>query len=95
MAVVDNSPIAAQQLGVDVTTGAVVIDVADGSPADNAGLAPGDVIVTFNGEETEATADLTTKIQQAEPGEKVDLQVVNAEGSRSVEITLGERSLSQ
>jgi S1-C subfamily serine protease len=39
-------------LGVEQTSGIVVQDVVTGSPADTAGLWPGDIIIGVNGKET-------------------------------------------
>ena len=45
-------------LSTPVSGGVVVSDVADGSPADEAGLEPGDVIVEANRRAVRSAADL-------------------------------------
>lgn len=44
-----NDPLLAHSLGLSSTEGALITDVDVGSPADKAGLQPGDVIVQING----------------------------------------------
>src|SRR5690606_29817406 len=47
------TPQIAESLGMDSATGALVTSVAPGSPAANAGLKPGDVILSLNGTSVE------------------------------------------
>lgn len=51
-----------------VESGAVVIDVASGTPADRAGLEPGDVIVRAGGEEVEGPEDVRRALTRADEG---------------------------
>ena len=90
-------PQLADRLGLDVDTGALVSEVVDDSPADDAGLragdrriefqgqtdiaVDGDVIVAVNGEELTHTADLADLISLLEPGAEVELGVL--QGRRS------------
>jgi len=55
--------------------GAVIIDVVPDSPADQAGLEAGDVIVAVDGQEIGLEDSLTDLIAEHEPGEKVTLEV--------------------
>jgi C-terminal processing protease CtpA/Prc len=80
---------AAAYLGVSLDRnyrGARVADVQPGSPAEEAGIGRGDVILAINGREIRSPAEVTQIVQQMEPGEtiEVDLQrqvtdVVNVE----------------
>src|SRR5439155_821200 len=58
LAVEPLGPDQARRLGLKAGTGVVVTDVADGSPADEAGLEPEDVIVEANRRPVRSVADL-------------------------------------
>jgi serine protease Do len=66
----------AYQLGLRTTKGALVLAVAEDSPAKEAGLKPGDVIATFNGKEVTSAADTLRRIRRKESGDPVTLTIV-------------------
>ncbi len=69
--------------------GALVISVAQGSPADKAGLQVEDVITGFNGKTIEGEADLREAISRTKPGTKVDLQILHDGRSDNTSVTIG------
>jgi len=56
-------------------TGAVVLSVADGSPADEAGIERGDIITEFNGVEIAEYTMLEDAVKTSSPGEKVNVKL--------------------
>ena len=72
--------------------GALVIRVEPGGPADEAGLAGGDVIVAVDGTEIRDPVVLVDAIAALDPGDEVVLTVrdIAADGEHSVSVTLGE-----
>jgi 2-alkenal reductase len=99
-------PQLAEELGLEVDTGALVSEVVEGGPADEAGLqagdnairfqaqevdAGGDVIVAVDGDPIEAESDLPRLISLAEPGDVVTLDVIRDGVEEQVEVELGER----
>src|SRR5258705_1647241 len=58
------------------TAGVTVGEVVSGSPAEQAGLQPGDVIRQFNGHEVQNLRTLRTLVAQAPLDKQVDLQIV-------------------
>ena len=58
----------AVSMGTRQTTGAFVGSVLDGSPADNAGIEPGDIIREINGTEISDWNDLVNTVAELEPG---------------------------
>ena len=100
-------PQLAERLGLDVDVGALVSEVVDDSPADDAGLtagdrlidfqgqtdiaADGDVIVAVNGDDLTRTADLADLVSLLDPGERVELGILRDGERRTVEVELGER----
>ena len=76
-------------LGVEVsdassqgTTGALVVGIAPGTPAESAGLAPGDVIVTFGGRSITSTSTLTTAVKATKPGDRVQVAWLDQNGQQ-------------
>ncbi len=56
-------------------TGVIIQDVAEGSPAAEAGLQPGDWISEVNGETVESFEDLRAIIDESQPGDELELTV--------------------
>jgi serine protease DegQ len=85
------TPEIAEKLGIDHTSGAVVLAVATPSPAADAGIQPGDLIIAYNGQHTPAAEDLTAALHGSKPGDQVKLTVVRANATREVSLTIAER----
>jgi serine protease Do len=64
--------------------------VEEGSPADRAGLKPGDVITHYNGEEIDGFERLVEMTRELAPGTKVKLEVVRREQVKSIELELAD-----
>jgi putative serine protease PepD len=78
---------AANQQGQD--TGVAIVAVAPGGPADQAGLSPGDVILSVDGRATPSLQVLESTIATIKPGTKVTLSVLRNGSTRNVTATLG------
>jgi S1-C subfamily serine protease len=73
------------------TAGAIVTEVLPDSPAEEAGLGVGDVILAVGSEGMDAEADLADAIAAYEPGDSVVLEIEGPEGElREVKVSLGE-----
>lgn len=81
----------AEGLGVDVEHGILVDDVVADTPAEEAGLQRGDIIVEFNGEDVRDDSRFRLKVGTTPPGTKVDLVVVRDGKRKNISLTLGER----
>ena len=69
--------------------GAMIAEAESGTPAANAGLRAGDVIVAVNGEKIADPRELSRKVASLGPSKKADI-TVNRDGSeRTVSVTLG------
>jgi Do/DeqQ family serine protease len=88
----DLTPDLADALDVKAATGAVIISVEPGTPADDAGLAAGDVVVAVNGETVEGSADLRRKIGLRRPGDKVEIAYLRDGARRTAHARRGGRS---
>nr|WP_240942849.1 trypsin-like peptidase domain-containing protein [Planosporangium thailandense] len=69
------------QSGVQNGSGAPVAAVVSGSPADQAGLTRGDVIVSLDGQRVDAASTLTNLLDGHHPGDRVNLGWVDAFGA--------------
>ncbi|HEU0336274.1 MAG TPA: trypsin-like peptidase domain-containing protein [Gaiellaceae bacterium] len=78
-------------LGTAEQGGAAIARVTSGSPADDAGLQAGDVVTAVDGTSVESSADLVSAVAAKQPGDTVTLTVRRDGGSRSVDVTLGNR----
>jgi hypothetical protein len=72
--------------------GARVDMVVDDSPAKEAGIREGDVIVSFEGATVRGPESLTERIHQADPEQKVKVGILRDGKRQTVDVTLGERS---
>lgn len=80
----------AESFGLDDTTGALVSDVSDDSPAQKAGLKAGDVILSADGADVDDSTTLPRLIGQVSPGDKVKLQVMRDGDQREITVTVGD-----
>jgi serine protease Do len=69
--------------------GAVISDVTNDSPADKAGLEPGDVVVEVDGRQVEDNNDLSRYIASRAPGTNVRLKVLREGAEKNISLTLG------
>ena len=72
-------------------SGAYIDDVVDDSPAEEAGVQEGDVIVEFNGKEIKSAEDLQKAVRNAGIGKKVSLQVQRGDEKKTLSATLSEQ----
>ncbi len=65
----------ADQLGIDASTGVVVLAVDDDGPAGRAGIRPGDVLESMEGVELNAPEKLLAELRNRNPGDTVGFKV--------------------
>ena len=79
-------------LGIDVAStpqgGVMVVDVFPGSPAQAAGMEPGDVITQINGHQILTARDVRTAIAGLHPGDQVQLQFQGSGTSYTAKVPL-------
>lgn len=78
----------AAALGLDRTEGAMVAEVRPGTPAAEAGLQAGDVILAVDGDVVSGPEALSTAIARLEPGEDIRLEVWRDEEVAELTATL-------
>ena len=79
----------------NMPTGAFVRNVENDSPAQEAGICKGDIIVKFDGQKVSDGDDLLDKLQYYKSGEKIEAVIARATNGEyeenTVELTLGTR----
>ena len=72
-------------------SGLYVVDVLEGTGAQDAGLQSGDLIQAIDGVAMATTHALSNTVSESEPGDVVVLQIIREEETLMVEITLGDK----
>lgn len=74
-----------------VTSGALIVEVFEDTPAARAGLQAGDIVLTVDGEAVDEEHTLRDRLAAYEEGDVVTLTVRRGEEELSLEVTLGPR----
>ena len=72
--------------------GAVISSVADGSPADSAGLAKGDIITEFDGAEITEYSMFDSLLQKCKPDDKVNIKIYRNGRYYTTTVTVGSNN---
>lgn len=86
----DLSPELARAFKVQSPSGAAITQVELGSPAEKAGLQPGDVVTAVDGTAVVDSNGLRNRISSTAPGTTVKLSVQRAEGPKEISIVLAK-----
>ncbi len=79
----------ADAFGIDQRNGILIAQVQDDSPAQQAGLQQGDVILKMDGEPVDKVATFRNKIALTRPGTKVTLLVQRDGKSQKIDVVIG------
>jgi serine protease Do len=71
--------------------GVAIANVVSGTPADNAGIEPGDVIQAINGKPVNSAKDFSQQIAAMKPGTQITLRVWSQGVKKNVNATLAEQ----
>ncbi|MDR0240141.1 MAG: Do family serine endopeptidase [Burkholderia sp.] len=87
----DVTPEIAESFGLQQKSGAIVAGVLQGGPADKAGIKPGDILVSVNGEDITDTTKLLNTVAQIKPGTPTKVHVVRKGKELDVNVVIGKR----
>jgi S1-C subfamily serine protease len=99
----DVSPQLADDLNLPTDEGALITDVVQGGPADDAGLhggrtltdqgivAGGDLLVRVDGERISVPEDVASAIADDQPGDTIEVEYYRGDERRTARVELGER----
>ncbi len=89
------TPALRQQYGFTPTSGAVILSVVSGSPADKAGLVQGDVIVNIDGTNITSSDSLQKVVQNSKAGQSISITYYVGNSKRTTTATLGTQAEAQ
>jgi serine protease Do len=84
------TPELAEQLSATVRTGVVVAEVRSGSPAEAAGLQPGDIIVRYAGAEVATPQQMQIMVEQTPIGESRTIEMIRDGRANQISVTVAE-----
>ena len=90
VAIQDITPDLRDAMRLSTSSGALVSSVSDDSPAEKAGLAEGDIIVGFNGDDIMDASDIRNAVGYVQPGERADITYLRDGRRRTTKIDVEE-----
>ncbi len=84
------TPELSQKFGVKNGKGALVGDVAKGSPAERAGIRRGDIILEFNGKGIKDVGNLRNMVAQCKVGSEVNLTILRGDKEYAFRVVIAE-----
>jgi S1-C subfamily serine protease len=74
----------------DVPEGAYVVEVVEGSPAEQAGILTDDIIIEMDGQKLSSDKNLSDAVSSKKPGDRVKLLIWRDGEEKEITVTLGE-----
>lgn len=87
----DITPELAESFGLTRKTGAIIAGVLRDSPADKAGIKPGDILIAIEGKPVTDTTEMLNLIAQLTPGNKAKFTILRRNQESEMQVTIGKR----
>ena len=87
----DITPELARSFGLAREQGAIIAGVVRGSPADRAGVQPGDILLAVEGRQIASTNDMMNRIADLAPGGTAKLTLMRKNRETTLDVTIGRR----
>jgi len=81
-------PATAEQFGLPVTVGAYIVEIVAGSPAEEAGLEPSDILVKIGDKAIRTSEDVFAAVRAHKAGETVTVELYRDDEFMTVRVTL-------
>jgi len=87
----DITPELAESFRLKQTSGSLIAGVVSGSPAERAGLKPGDILLAIDGNQVPDSASMLTLISGLKPGKQASLKIARNLRELQIPVTIGKR----
>ena len=91
VSLIDISPDLREHFGASKDAGVLVESVADGSPAEKAGIRVGDVIVAVDGKDVKSSGDIRGALRDKKDGDAVRFETIRNRARQTAVVTVTER----
>lgn len=91
----DMTPDLAESFDLDENTGILITDVIEDSPADDADLEQGDIILEIDGDKIDKVANFRNRIALTAPGTKVKLTILRDGDPKTVKVKIGTLDMDE
>jgi serine protease Do len=85
----DLTPALQQSMKLNISQGALIVEVVKGSPADKAGLQKNDVVTAYQGNKIRNASDLQNLVANTSIGQEITLTAVRKGESRNFKVKIG------
>lgn len=82
----------AESFGLEKPMGALISQLEPGGPAEKGGVKVGDIVIEFNGERIDESADLPHVVGLTKPGTSATVRVIRDGKTRDLRLTVGKLS---
>ena len=86
MTIQELTPELSQKFGLKTAKGALIGDVAKGSPAEKAGIKRGDIILEFNGKKVKDVGNLRNMVAQSKVGAELNPSILRGDKEYPFEV---------
>ncbi len=91
----DITPELAEAFQLGRQSGAIINQVLDGSPADKAGIQPGDIILSVDGKKIKRAIDLRNRVGLLPVGSKVNMNILRDGKEKRLTVTVTAKQLAK
>lgn len=89
------TPQIAARLGINNDSGVLVMSIANGGPADDAGIRPGDVLLSLEGKKLSVPEDPLAALRSLDPCQTVTVSLSRDNQSRETKVQLSDRPANE
>lgn len=80
----------AKQFNIKDEKGVLLVDIAEGGPAEKGGLKVGDIVIEYDGKKIENPKQFRNMVAATKPGKTVKIKVIRENKTETATVTIGE-----